>query len=204
MDFERLKRGMAEIVTITESVPEQFKDKCFDVLLNALLNEAAPTKPPVEKKPALDIEKPPAEQTPPAAANNVVGALPPLKGQMRLFMQRTNISNATLAKVVSYVDDQVNFVHEPKPANLSAGQIDWSLLSALENAINNNAFTVDGNAVKKLCDDKGFLDSKNFWANFGRNTNLFTKPLTSAEPRQLLSTEGQAELAKLIESLATR
>jgi hypothetical protein len=204
MDFERLKRGMAEIVTITESVPEQFKDKCFDILLNALLNEAAPTKPPAEKKPAPDIEKPPAEQSPPPAASNVVGALPPLKGQMRLFMQRTNISDATLAKVVSYVDDRVNFVHEPKPANLSAGQIDWSLLSALENAINNNAFTVDGNVVKKLCDDKGFLDSKNFWATFSRNSNLFTKPLSSAEPRQTLSNEGQAELAKLIESLATR
>ena len=203
MDFEQLKRGIAEIITITESVPEQFKDKCFDILLNALLSETAPARPTSETKSPADVEKPPSEQVPQINAN-IVGALPPLKGQMRLFMQRTNISGTTLAKVVSYVDDQVNFIHEPKPANLSAGQIEWSLLSALENAINYNAFTVDGNLVKKLCDDKGFLDSKNYWSNFARHANLFTKPLSSAEPRQLLSNEGQAELAKLIESLATR
>ena len=200
MDFERLKRGMAEIVTITDSVPEQFKDKCFDALLSALLNEQssqvpAPAPPQPKSAPAAETSTQPEPDA-------LTGTLPPIKGQMRVFMQRTGISETTLAKVVSYVEDQVHFLHEPKPTNLATGQIEWALLSALENAIKSNTFIVDGATVRTLCDEKGFLDSKNYWAIFGRNDALFTKPITASDSKQTLSNDGQAELAKLIESLA--
>jgi hypothetical protein len=48
MDFKRLKSGMAEIVTIAETVPDPFRERCFDLLLNALLNDgdAGPKTPP--------------------------------------------------------------------------------------------------------------------------------------------------------------
>lgn len=203
MNFERLKRGMAKIVEIAQTVPEPFRERCFDALLNALLNEGdarppAPPPPPAQPTPAAAAAEPPA---PPAGTQS--GALP-LKGQMRVFMTRTSISEATLDKVVSFVDGEIHFIRDPKPANLATGQIEWSLLFALKNAIENNAFTVDGNQMRQTLDEKGFLDAKNFWAIFGRNEKLFAKALTSGDPRQVLSADGQAELAKLIELLAAR
>lgn len=204
MDFERLKTGMTEIVKIAESVPEQFKDRCFEALLAALLSETgAPT--PLrdatisEREPAGGPFQPPVRQP---AATGGEGTLPTLKGQVRVFMTRTRLSEEKLAKVISYVDDEVHFIQEPRPAKLSQGQIEWALLSALKYAIEDNAFIVDGNAVRQLCDEKGFLDASNFWSIFGRNTELFAKPITSADPKQSLSTDGQAALARLIESLA--
>ncbi len=79
------------------------------------------------------------------------------------LLQRTTISEATLGRVLSFVDGEIHFIHEPKPANVATGQIEWTLLAALKNAIENNSFTVDGNDVKRLCDEKGFLDPSNFW-----------------------------------------
>lgn len=192
-----------EIVEIAQTVPEPFRERCFDVLLNALLNESNAKPPqritPPDPNTLAAVPEPP---TPPAAGMTT-GELP-LKGQMHLFMKRTGISEETLSKVVSYVDGEIHFIHDPKPANLAAGQIEWSLLSALKNAIENNVFSLDGDQIKQICDEKGFLDAKNFWAIFRRNDKLFAKALTSADPRQVLSGDGQAELAKLIESLAVR
>jgi hypothetical protein len=205
MDFERIKTGMKEIVKIAESVPEKFKDRCFEVLLAALLVEVAESSehPKVatrERESAVGDMAPPSA----TAARGVVGegTLPTLKGQVRVFMTRTKLSEDKLARVISYVDDEVHFIQEPKPAKLSQGQMEWALLSALKNAIEDNAFIVDGNAVRELCDEKGFLDASNFWSIFGRNTELFAKPITSADPKQSLSSDGQLALARLIESLA--
>src|ERR1700736_4388574 len=103
MDFERLKRGMADIVEIAQTVPEPFRERCFDALLTTLLNEGEPRPPERAPTPApANGASPPAHEPtpPPPAAPTLMGSIP-LKGQMRVFLQRTNISEATLGKVVS-------------------------------------------------------------------------------------------------------
>lgn len=206
MDFERLKKGMSEIVGIAESVPEPFKERCFETLLNALLAETGEQRPPaaprLEEAGSAGATKP--LLTPPPATPSEGGTLPVLKGHVRAFMARTKLAEEKLAKVVSYLDHEIYFIREPKPAKVSQGQIEWALLSALKNAIDGNGFTVDGDAVREVCDEKGFLDPNNFWAIFARNGDLFTKPLTKDDRKQTLSNDGQTKLAELIEALAGR
>jgi hypothetical protein len=191
MDFEKLRAGLTEIVQVCDAMPERFKDRCFEALLGALLTDTGSRTAALQHRETSPVPESSAD------------TLPPLKGAMRVFLQRTKLSEDVLARAISYVDGQVHFLKEPAPGALSQGQIEWSLLSALVSAIDNNTFTVDGAEVRQLCEDKGFLDASNFWAIFGRSSKLFSKPITKADPRQTLNAEGQAELARLLETLAS-
>ena len=40
MSYEKLKKDIIEISDIASSVPEAFRDKCFEILLNSILDTA--------------------------------------------------------------------------------------------------------------------------------------------------------------------
>ena len=58
MDFKQLKSGIKEVSEIASSVPEPFRDKCFETLLNALLagDKSAPKEREESKEPSVLAE----------------------------------------------------------------------------------------------------------------------------------------------------
>jgi hypothetical protein len=194
MDYQKLKKEIKEIVDIAEGVPEVYKEKCFEGLLNYLLQES--TAPPPSKD---DSRHPPKEDRPPPAAEL------PITTQLRVFMQRNSVSEEELKAVLMVAEGEVYFLREPSHGTVVDGQIQWALLLALKNCILNNELSVDPEDVRSVCQDKGFYDAANFAAHFkkAKYSKLFKGPMEKQGDPQGLTPEGQTELAKVIRKLAT-
>jgi hypothetical protein len=187
MDYSKLKIELKEIAAIAAGVPDAFKKKCFEVLLNHLLQECVPSPPPRDPS---GIKPPPPDTL-------------PISTQLRVFMQRTGISEAEIKAVLMVADEEVHFVCEPSATKIVDGQIQWALLLALKNCILNNELSADPEDVRSVCQDKGFYDSSNFAGNFKKRkyATLFKGPMERQGDRQVLTPAGEGELAKLIKTL---
>jgi len=195
MDFKQLKSGIKEVSDIASSVPEQFRDKCFETLLNALLAGDPPAKDHAEsKQPPKDEERRPK---PPLSSVS-------LNAQLRVFLRKTKVAEEALDKIILVEGDEVHFIQTPKSKNNTQGQLDWSLLLALKNAILKNSFETDPEEVRSKCIDVGFYDKANFAANFKREKfkKLFKGTLAAQGKAVALSLDGQEALGELVRSLA--
>jgi len=198
MNFAELKNEIKEITEIALSVPEPFRDRCFETLLTELLrgNRSNSTATEVAQS---TLE--PAVAEPKAKSNN--GAFP-LTATLRVFMKRTGVTQAQLEEVVMVEDGDVHFVKEPNHTTLSQGQFEWSLLLALKNGITKNSLSADPEDVRSICQEKAFYDKKNFAANF-KNPRFVAAFKTVLEPQgeaQPLTSDGQDALGSLIKKLA--
>lgn len=199
MDFKQLKAGIKDIADIASSVPEPFRNKCFEVLLIALLAEQSVDrgadsggKGGNEKDKKDDEKKPPA------------GDKIPIKSQLRVFMTRTKVTEDELNKVALFEDGEVHFIQMPHPKKIREGQLEWSLLLALKNAILRNAAEADPEEIRSKCIDAGFYDKANFAANFKapKFSKLFKDPLVAQGKASALTPEGQDALGELVKRLA--
>jgi len=193
MNYEALRNEMKEIVEISLSVPEQFQQRCFEILLNAYL-----AKKPDE--PAVIESKDPV--TPPP--QNPIGmSTIPLTTQLRLFTQRTNVTMEMLNRIVLYSDGEIHFIKEPASQSIRQGQIDWALLLALKSIILKDNLEVDPEDVRSICKEKGFYDATNFAKNFRATpyADYFKGILEPQGNPQSLSSEGQTALAELLKGL---
>jgi hypothetical protein len=204
MDYTILKASIKEISDIASSVPEQFREKCFEMLLNSLLGEHQPAQERKDEdknkdRDGVDLQgKDKKDEKRP-------GAKIPMTAAIRILMGKTGVTEEDLKKILFVEDDQVHFIHTPeKTKSIIDGQLAWSLLLALKNAILRNALETDPEEVRSKCQAEGFYDSPNFAANFKRDkfTKLYKGTLVSQGPAETLTTEGQDALGDLIKTLA--
>jgi len=188
MDYLKIKEELKEIVATAESVPEKFKEKCFEILLNGFLAGCSGGKQHQIPSSAYDKLK---EDS---------GESIPITASVRVFMKKTGITEDELKKAILYADDDVHFIKEPKTTNSALGQVQWALLLALKNAILKNTFSVDAESVRSVCQDKGFYSQAHFARNFkqGKNASFFKGDLAPQGEATTLTDEGYAELAKFI------
>jgi hypothetical protein len=199
MKFDELKDQVVEIAKIAGSVPERFQERCFEILLNALVAGAGKAPPTTADAEPASSGKPDA--SPGDGATDQV----PTPSQMRVFMQRTSVTADELAKVVAFLDSEVHFIREPSPTKVTTGQMEWALLLSLKNGIETNSLAADPEAIRSICQEKGYYDAANFAAIFKRPAyaKWFKKPLESQGEPQPLTADGQQALGKLIKRLAT-
>jgi len=197
MDFKELKASIKEIAEISSSVPEQFRDKCFETLLNALLAGEQPA--PKKYDGTQELSKPDEKIKKHSGSSTVV-----MNSQLRLLLQKTGVTEEELNKVVLVDNEEVNFVHEPQSTGMREGQLEWSLLMALKSAILRNALEADPEEIRSKCIDAGFYDKANFATNFksAKFTKLFKGTLTPQGEAVALAPEGQVALGDLIKRLA--
>jgi len=121
-----------------------------------------------------------------------------------VFLRRTEVTEEELNRIVLVEGDEVHFVQAPKSKNNAQGQLDWSLLLALKNAILRNVFETDPEEVRSKCIDVGFYDKNNFARNFKKEKfkNLFKGALVPQGNAVALSPNGQDALGELVRSLA--
>ncbi len=192
MEFERLKTEVREIATIAESVPEPFRVRCFEILLDCLLRGQ-----PSDEHASGDGKE---ERTPRGSGGGSGLRLP---SQMRVFMQRAQVTEEDLGEILMIEDGEVHFVREPAETQVARGQIDWALLLALKNGIETNNLSADPEDVRSICQEKGYYDKGNFASIFKRepNAKLFRgemKPQGEARP---LTNEGQVALGELVKRM---
>jgi hypothetical protein len=197
MDFKQMKSSIKEISEIASSVPEQFRDKCFEMLLHALLagekttakEDGGATQP---HKHSDQTEQPPTSPT------------IKLNTQLRLLLHKTGLTEEELNKVVLAEDNEVHFVQQPHPTKMREGQLEWSLLMALKTAIQRNALEADPEEIRSQCIDAGFYDKANFAANFKspKFKTLFKGTLAPQGNAVALTPAGQDALGELVKRLA--
>jgi len=210
MDYEKLKEEIKQIADIAASVPEQFRDKCFELLLTNLVQANAgerrdERKTEPERKAGSGTEgADTAEKLPPPPPRKD-GSKITLTTQLRLLMRRTTLNEEEIGSVIMQGDDgDVHFVREPHNVPLAQGQIEWALLLALKNAIKNDSMTVDPEDVRSVCQEKGFYDRANFASIFKRPnySKYFKEALVPQGQAQPLTADGQDALGKLVKRLA--
>src|SRR5947199_5779966 len=191
--YEKLKKELKDIVDLVESVPERYRDRCFDLLFSQLLSGQAP---PAEDKD--DASK--KVQDKDTKSRNAV-ALP---AKVRTFIRRYQISEEQLRSVVMVEDAEVHFVYEPKDVKVATGQIQWAVLLSLKSALLGGDMTVDPEDVRSICIEKGLYDKANFAAVFKRppNSSLFNGLLEPQGGPKRLTTKGEERLAEVLKTLA--
>lgn len=191
MNYEKLKKEIKEILEIAASVPEAFREKCFEVLLNHILSgkESKSAPPPTGK----DKEK--SKDTP-----NLE-----LPSHIKALMRRRDISEEQIDSLVMLDGEDLHFIKEPSHNQASKGQNEWALLLALKNGILSNTLKADPEEVRSLVQEKGFYDVANFSANFkkAKYAAYFKEVLEPQGSAQALSQDGEKALADLIKSLTS-
>ncbi len=206
MDYQKLKEEIKEIAAIAADVPEPFRDKCFEILLNNLIGKPVSTSP-LSTAAAIPQQEAPAASRGSVGADTGTandGAALPKPSEIRVFMTKTGVTEDELKRVVMFDDGEIHFLREPAPAKIAQGQIEWALLLALKNAFEKNEFAVDPEDVRSICQEKGFYDNANFAANFKlpKNAELFRGPMKGQGEAQPLTSDGHTALARVIKSLA--
>jgi hypothetical protein len=195
MDYTKLKTEIKEISEIASSVPEQFRDRCFEVLLSHLLAGGQ-----VRAANVTPADPPP---NPEANTSRQQGGVIPTPSQIRILMSKTGVTAEDIGKILFIEDGAVHFVREPSHTTVAKGQIEWSLLLALKNGLINNSLVADPEEVRSVCQDKGFYDKGNFAKNFKNNQKYFKDLMKAQGDAQALTTDGQEALGSLIKSLAS-
>lgn len=197
--YEELKAELKSIVELVESLPEKYQERSFDLLLSHLLSDRSKVK---LGKGAGDITPLPAPPSPPSDDESRDNGDFVIPAKVRTLLRRYSVEEAQLRALVMMEGQEVHFVHEPRNVKVATGQIQWSLLLALQSALQGRDFLVDPEAVRSICQDKGFYDPKNFSNAFRNNQTLFQRLPQPQGESVRLSSEGEEGLAALIRSLS--
>lgn len=181
------KDDLNRIVGLANSVPEEYRQKCFELLLAHALREATPAAALGDKGPKL----PPPPNGPPAKF-----ALPI---DVKAFLSQYSLDEPLLWRCFHAEGDELRPIYQLKTHKKARAQIQHALMMALESAMTTGQFQVPLDTLRKRCTDYKCYDSPNFLKNLKGKASLFKevrgdKPLT-------LSPDGKAELAELLESL---
>jgi len=201
VDYSKVKTELKEIVEIASKVPEQFREKTFTVLLDHLIAglDRTPLKAAQQDAPKvpIDLGQPPSAGAEPSSKIKIPASV-------RVWMTKTGVTADELGSVLMVEESEVHFIREPSAKKNAQGQIEWSLLLALKQGLENNNLSVDPEAVRSICQEKGYYDSANFTKYFRtpKNARLFRGVLEPQGEARSLTSEGQVALGKLVKMLA--
>lgn len=194
MSYEKLKKEIKEISEIAASVPDAFKEKCFEILLNHVLSGEKGKVPPKKDEKEKEVREDESD------ASSIE-----VPSHVRAFMRRREISQEQIDSLVMLDGEDLHFIKEPSHNEASRGQNEWALLLALKNGILNNSLKADPEDVRSLVQDKGYYNSKNYSTNFKKEKYaVYFKGVMEAQgSAQALSQDGEKALAELIVSLTS-
>lgn len=185
MDFAILEKPIQEIITLVEKLDERYREKCFEILLNAYLKKEFG----LQVKPEVITEE---------AEEEKEEFLVPI--DVRAFLRQQNLSEEKLQQLFLMDKNNVRPAYKITTTKKSTAQMQIALLSALENALLGNKFEFSIDTIRQRCKDHKAYDLANFSANFKKNEGSF-KSLADKEHVEL-SPEGLTELAEVIATVA--
>jgi hypothetical protein len=172
---EKLK----EIVELTNTVPPEYRQKCFDLLLSYALKSLTPPPPP-----------PP----PPPPGGPFI-----LPIDVKAFLSQYGLDEAKLWKLYFIDGGEIRPIYQLTETKKSRVQIQHALLMALESALLTGQFQVGIEALRTRCNEQKCYDKINFMTNLKTYKGLF-KAVEKDQPL-VLSPEGKSELSDIIEQL---
>jgi len=183
-DYKQLEKEIEEIVKICESIPEIYRVKCFEYLLNNLIFSKA----------KQDLVEKPTDKSKPISKFQ-------LPIDVRALFSQYSIDDAVIPKLFFIEGDEIRPIYNIKTITKSKAQIEVSLLIALENTLidPNKKFEFSADDVRQRCIDLKLYDLPNFAKHFKKNKKYF-KSLDDLEHISI-SPDGKAELAEIINKM---
>jgi hypothetical protein len=207
MNLEELKTQITEILGICKDVPEEFRARCFEILLGAAIQQHRrsdlPDKDKEDKREETDRQEGTTDDD---ESEKNTASLTELPGNVKAFLRKKALTKDVLEKVIMIEDGELHFIREPNHKNAARGQNEWALLIALKNAVMGGNFTVDPEEVRSTTQDKGFYDKKNFASKFKteKYAEYYKGKMEPQGAAQGLSQTGETALAELIKALAAQ
>ncbi len=203
---EEVKKAIVEIGEFVKSLPASVQEKAFEMLLNYELGVPKSRSKQTDAK-VEDAERTGGTGGAEAAVQNRGGedlVAKDLHLRAKKFLDKQGLSLDDLNELFYKEGTEIKPLFEDlKTTKASESQIRLSLLSALQNAIQNGGFVFNGEDVRQQCQLRKTYDNTNFKANFRNNKRLFDKfdSYDKENPNIRLNEEGRNELAKLIKEL---
>lgn len=185
LNLENLKQPLQEIIDFTETLNKDYREKCFELLVNHyLLNNGK-----------LVVNSPPSISEPQISSNVTELKLPI---DVRAFLHQNGIDDGIVQGLFIIDNEEIRPTYKITTTKKSSAQIQVALLSALENAVKKqgNKFEFSREIVRQRCVAYGVYDKKNFMNHFRNNSKLFKN--LKEEDMIELSPIGQTELAEVI------
>lgn len=177
--IEQLK----EISNLSESVPEPFRLKCFELLLSDYLSKETNFS---EKDTKEDVHKKTSEHK--------VFIIPI---DVKAFLNQYTIDESILKKLFFIENNEICPIYELSIHKKAKAQMAHALIMSLENALLSGEFKFSVAALRQRCNDRKCFDTANFQAILKKNKNLFKS--LNPEKDVYLSADGKAELADVLE-----
>lgn len=181
---------LQKIVELANTVPEEYRQKCFELLLGHALQAKyhAPLVIPAATAGALPPSTPPPTHKPFVLPIDV-----------KAFLSQYGLDESVLWKFFLVEGEEIRPIYQLQVTKKARAQIQHALMMALENAITTGQFQVDVVALRARCNDQKCFDATNFVKNIKDNAKLF-KSIANDQPMSL-SPDGKSELADLLEQL---
>jgi hypothetical protein len=186
------EKTLDEIVKISDSVPEKYQVKCFEILLNSVIKPLQPTVPglkaDVEEKDKFEKIKTPGDEK----------FLLPI--DVKAFLSQYGLNEAILWKFFVAEGEQIRPIYTLKVTKKATAQIQHALMLCLETAMISGQFEINKEALRERCKDQKSYDGGNFNTNLKVNEKNF-KAVEGVDILSL-SPDGKSELADLLEELS--
>jgi hypothetical protein len=185
--YEKLKAPIQEIIAFTNTIDEQYREVCFEVLLSSYLHGhviSTPAKTEVVTPPKPEITN---EET-------TISLL--IKG----FLIQNHLSLDVIKRLFLIEKSGIVPIYTIAETKSATAQIQLALLTAFKNAIvdANATFEFSIEEVRERCKANEVYNGPNFMKAFKQNSDLF-EDFNPEQDKVKLSNNGKAELAKTIE-----
>jgi hypothetical protein len=183
---QELEANILRFIEIAEKLPELYREKCFETLLNHYLGTTPNQSTRLTQVTDTELPKEQAKFTIPL--------------DVRAFLTQYKVPEDTLHRLFLIEWPEIRPIFVLKKTKSATAQIRLALLRALENALHpEGRFEFSFEEVKKSCQTHGVYDASNFKNNFNNNAKFFRG--LKAEKNVELSPDGKAELADTISAI---
>jgi hypothetical protein len=180
--FERVREGLKEIVELASECPEQYQVKCFEVLLQKLVQ---------------------SEEVAVSEASAKLGETPQAPAARHRFFEEYGISDEEWVKIFDLDGNSYSVIARDLKEKASARkQMKLALLLGVKNLLETGDPVIRRQELVPLCQEHAAYDGPNFAGTMKRYSNLWTqKPKAKGEWR--LTHPGREEAARVIRELAS-
>jgi hypothetical protein len=202
-DFKAAKHEIAEINAIVETCPDAVKEKCFELLFQAVFgaHQAAPRRQEAASPTTDKPEKPADNQADEPSPKDK--KLPP---NVLAFMRRNGVTQQELEKLFMLDHEPLLPVYKIPPGKTAHAQLCKVMMVLLENGLLNNQLSAPYPELREAVKEDGLYDG-NFNKSLKRNYALFKGAVTGegiAEDQNVeLTGAGFERLAEIVKELGS-
>jgi len=181
MEPEDIKKTVDEVIELVKDVPEPYRLTAFQVILQQRLSGVQPVRPGTatgeKEQESWDTELP---------------------IDVEAFLNEHSLSIGQLKRLFVVHEGGIGRSYDSKvdTSNRTDAQIQLSLLTALEHALEGRGFAFSFDELRDRTDDLGIFDTRRFKERYLSHENLFNG--FDDESNVTLSTDGMVALANLI------